>query len=134
MKINVLIFTGYGISCMSYKVQNLLINNKLCFPYNRIISEEKLKEIQLSAKNILDNFPKDDINRDCIVRLIEHCDNLDRIFYFRNYSTNTLESFTIAEVDTSRPWKIENYDGAEYIQYLDYEVKHKDINYCDYKE
>ena len=129
----VIIFNGYGLSCMSYKVQNLLINNKLCFPYNRIISEEKLKEIQFSAKNVLDNS-YDEINENCIIRLIEHCDKLDRNFYFKSTYNNTLEPFTIVEVDTSRPWKIENYDGSEHIQYLDYEVKHKDINYCDYKD
>ena len=133
MKINILIFTGYGLSCVSKKIQNLLINKDLSFPFNRIISEEKLKEIQSKAKNVLDNS-YDEINESCIIRLIEHCDKLDRNFYFKSIYNNTLEPFTIVEVDTSRPWKIENYDGAEYIQYLDYEIKYKDINYCDYKE
>jgi hypothetical protein len=134
MKINVLIFTGYGASCLNKKVRKLLIDENLCFPYNRIISEDKLKQIQLSAQNVLDDFSKDDINKNQIIRLIEHCDKLDREFYYYNTSTNVIELISIVEVDTSRPWKIENYDGAEYIQYLDYEVKHKDINYCDYKE
>ena len=39
----------------------------------------------------------------------------------------------IVDVDTSRPWTIETYDGAEYIQYLDYNVVNKELNYCTYK-
>lgn len=39
-------------------------------------------------------------------------------------------SFTIQEVDTSRPWTIEEYDGAEYIKYLDgYELVDSECNY-----
>ena len=36
----------------------------------------------------------------------------------------------LVEVDTSRPWTILDYDGAEYIQYLDYNVIDKESNYC----
>ena len=39
---------------------------------------------------------------------------------------------SIQEVDNSRPWKIENYDGSEYIQYLDYKIIDENSNYCDY--
>lgn len=134
MKINVLVFNNYGSSYLSRKVKNLLIDKNLTFPYNRIISEEKLKEIQSVAKNVLDDFSKDNIDKNWILRFIEHCDKSDRVFYYYNTSINILEQFTILEVDTSRPWKIENYDGAEYVQYLDYVVINEDINYCDYKD
>jgi hypothetical protein len=40
---------------------------------------------------------------------------------------------TIIDVDVTRPWTIATYDGAEYIQYLDYVVVNEDINYCKYK-
>ena len=42
------------------------------------------------------------------------------------------ELYFIAEVDTSRPWTILEYDGSEYIQYLDYKVVDKDMNYCSF--
>ena len=41
--------------------------------------------------------------------------------------------FSINDVDISRPWRITDYDGAEYIQYLDYDVVNKEINYCELK-
>lgn len=42
------------------------------------------------------------------------------------------EMYFIAEVDTSRPWTILEYDGSEYIQYLDYKVINEDMNYCSF--
>lgn len=40
-------------------------------------------------------------------------------------------SAEIVEVDTSRPWTIEEYDGAEYIEYLDFDVVEPSYNYCE---
>ena len=40
----------------------------------------------------------------------------------------------LEEVDTSRPWTILDYDGAEYIQYLDFDVIDKESNYCKLKK
>ena len=37
----------------------------------------------------------------------------------------------IVDVDTSRPWSIETYDGAEYVQYLDFSYIDKNINFCE---
>lgn len=34
----------------------------------------------------------------------------------------------VVDVDISRPWCIETYDGAEYLQYLDYEPIHPEYN------
>lgn len=35
----------------------------------------------------------------------------------------------VVEVDTSKPWCIEDYDGSEYIKYIRYEVLNKELNY-----
>ena len=40
-------------------------------------------------------------------------------------------TLSIIDVDTSRPWSIEKYDGAEYVQYLDYDIIDKKINFCE---
>lgn len=133
MKVNVLIFTGYGMHCMPKNIQQILLDETLSFPYNRLINEKKLKEIRKKADVLLDYS--------CDISLYEQCKNskygliklAENTFYFNDFNTQRLCPFMIKEVDTSRPWKIEEYDGAEYIQYLDYEVKYKDINYCDYK-
>ena len=38
---------------------------------------------------------------------------------------------SIVEVDTSRNWTIQKYDGAEYVQYLDYTVINEAYGYCE---
>lgn len=40
----------------------------------------------------------------------------------------------LVDVDTSRPWTILDYDGAEYIQYLDFDVVDVESNYCKLKK
>ena len=54
----------------------------------------------------------------------------NRVTYLFNEDRVTCE---IVDVDTSRPWTITTYDGAEYIQYLDYDVIDEPLNYCEYK-
>lgn len=40
-------------------------------------------------------------------------------------------SISVVDVDISRKWTIEKYDGAEYIQYLDYRVVNEAMGYCE---
>ncbi|MBO5712035.1 MAG: hypothetical protein J6R47_04280 [Acholeplasmatales bacterium] len=40
----------------------------------------------------------------------------------------------LVDVDTSRPWTILEYDGSEYIQYLDFNVVDAESNYCKLKK
>ena len=40
----------------------------------------------------------------------------------------------LVDVDISRPWTILDYDGAEYIQYLDFDVVDAESNYCELKK
>ena len=134
MKVNVLIFNGYGAPVMSHKLCKLLINEKVSFPLNRIISEERLKEIKQKARDIIDYSRLKSLKEQCQEsenKVIRFTDNQ---FYFYNENSKYIHPFSIVEVDTSRPWKIEEYDGAEYIQYLDYIVINEEINYCDYKK
>lgn len=41
--------------------------------------------------------------------------------------------YYIFDVDTTRPWRITDYDGLEYVQYLDYIVIDEEFNYCELK-
>ncbi len=50
-----------------------------------------------------------------------------------NYPNNRYE-FTVEDVDTTRPWHFSEYDGSEFIEYLDYEVVDKEFNYCKLKD
>lgn len=39
---------------------------------------------------------------------------------------------SVGKVDTSRPWIIDEYDGAEEIKYLDeYKISNKELNYYE---
>lgn len=53
---------------------------------------------------------------------------LKRNRYFGNVEYSYL---TLSEVDTSRPWYIDDYDNAEFIQYADYKVINKELNYVE---
>ena len=46
---------------------------------------------------------------------------------------NDYQYVCIKEVDTSDYWTIEDYDNAEYIRYLKFEVINEDINYVRWK-
>ncbi|MEX3713510.1 hypothetical protein ABFV99_13995 [Cytobacillus horneckiae] len=35
----------------------------------------------------------------------------------------------IREVNTARPWLIDEYDAAEYVQYVDYEIVNPEFNF-----
>lgn len=39
----------------------------------------------------------------------------------------------IREVDISKYWTIEDYDNAEYIRYVSFEVVNKEVNYVQWK-
>lgn len=108
-KIKVLIFNNYGGNIIPSEVKNIM--NKSIFPKNR--TGEVIKYIESHYE------PITTIN--------------DATQY--NVETKTEQSyFCIETVDISRPWKIAEYDGAEYIQYLDIEIIDKELNYYDYKE
>lgn len=48
-----------------------------------------------------------------------------------NVTVNYWENLNVVEVDTSQLWSIQQYDGAESIYYLEYEVVREDINYIE---
>lgn len=66
-----------------------------------------------------------------IVKFIEQ--NGKFIDKHRNVYELANSFYSIEDVNTARPWTIAEYDGSEYIQYLDYEVIDKKINYCTLK-
>lgn len=48
-----------------------------------------------------------------------------------NVTVNYWENLKVVEVDTSQLWSIQQYDGAESVHYLEYEVVREDINYIE---
>ena len=83
---------------------------------------------ELKRKLAQSKFPKNRVGK--IIKYLEEPGEVllryDNGYWIKAYD----EVYFIAEVDTSRPWTILEYDGAEYIQYLDYDIIDKDMNYC----
>lgn len=57
-------------------------------------------------------------------------DVLGKRYYVWDKKYASLSNFSILEVDSSRPWTIEEYDGAEYVAYLDEKKMYdEELNY-----
>lgn len=51
-----------------------------------------------------------------------------------NSKKNNFSIYMIQDVDITRPWTIKQYDGSEYIEYLDYNIVDSELNYCENKK
>lgn len=96
----------------------------LCIDYGSHDFPNELKE-----KLRKSSFPQGRVN---IVDYIEK--NGKFMSKYRNVYKLSSVYFSIEDVDTTRPWRITDYDGSEYIQYLDYDIVNKELNYCKLKD
>ena len=123
----VLLFVGYGTPSGCKTINDLL--SEKTFPLNRV-DNDVINHIEQNAEEKKADETKSiyelcEESKSKIIKL----NNLYFCFGHRKGSGCTMQ---IVNVDVSRPWKIEEYDGAEYIQYLDYKVINQDINYCNF--
>ena len=132
----VLLFIDYGPSYPTEEMQKIM--DKYEFPYNRI--GEIVEYIENNSELVVD------ISASSLLKTKHHigklycslgdvygcCAETNKPSWFA--SVNPISSIQIADVDTTRPWCIDNYDGKEYIKYLDYNVVNEDINYCKWKD
>lgn len=68
-----------------------------------------------------------------IAYIEQHCDNGRGLMGGKDKWGHSWGLLIIEEVDTSRPWFIDEYDGAENIQYIDYDIVIPELNYCKFK-
>ena len=104
------------------------------------------KEFKVDYSNPLWRFDKDlisQIERKNWVLLEGYSDVIDentlycqeikdgmKYIYPIKDSMSNFNSFDIIDLDITRPWCIEEYDGSEYIKYLDdYKCISKELNY-----
>ena len=132
----VLLFIDYGPPYPTEEMQKIM--DKYEFPYNRI--GEIVEYIENNSELVVD------VSASSILKTKHHigklycsfgdvygcCAENNKPSWFG--SVNPISSMQIAEVDITRPWTIEEYDGKEYIRYLDVDVIHENINYCKLKE
>lgn len=86
------------------------------------ITKELLKEIKKYP------FPQ------CRVNIVSFIQKNGRLVDERRNVYELNGSFyEIKDVDTSRPWTIGEYDGSEYVQYMDYKMLDEKLNYGKFK-
>ena len=127
--VKILLFSGFGANTFSKEM--IKINEMYSFPVSRkelanFVEKTAIHKSSSVGSEALEDFLKD--NFECIV-----CIDNSKYFIY-NKKLKYISSLEIVEVDTSRPWTIEEYDGAEYIKYLDYEILDKELNYGKNKE
>ena len=126
----VIIFNGYGFVPVSDKIAEFM--NKSSFPLNRT-DKKLIKYIEENSKKVNMSTPSFSIVKE-LKQSKEKLIKVDKDQYYCYSNIKEVPcAIRIVEVDISRPWTIEDYDGAEYIQYLDYIIENKEINYCKYK-
>lgn len=132
----VLLFIGYEAEFPTKEMQKIM--DKSDFPYDRM--GEIIDFIEKNAE-IVNDFSASTLlgTKKSIGQL--YCANANvyacctyshkHSFFGTKYPVTTMQ---IADVDTTRPWCIDIYDGKEYIKYLDYDVVNEDINYCKWRD
>ena len=123
----ILIFHQGMFKFFNSKIQQLL--SQKTFPENRTGDIIKYIEDNTSVckdTNNIKDFCKNNPNN------FIHVQGDYYVSWDEIYKTTAL--FKIQDVDITRPWTIQEYDGSEYIQYLDYNIVNTDMNYCVYKD
>lgn len=87
----------------------------------------------------LDKKLKEEINKysfpQCRTSIVDYIKKNGRfVDEYRNVYELSNSFYSIEDVDISRPWRITDYDGSEYVQYLDYNIVDKELNYCELKD
>ena len=131
----VLLFIDYGPPYPTEEMQKIM--DKSEFPYNRMgeivdfIEKNAEKVVDYSAHSLLQT--KKNIGKFYLSNNIYAC--CERKYPISCFGTNyPVTTLAIVDVDITRPWTIDSYDGGEYIKYLDYDVVNEDINYCKWKD
>lgn len=70
----------------------------------------------------------------CRINIVDYIEkNGELVDKYRNVYKLANSFYSIEDVDISRPWRVTDYDGSEYVQYLDYVVIDEELNYCELK-
>lgn len=127
----VLLFTGFG-SCTKTS-EMIKIMNESKFPFNRVGKIVEFIEKTAIDKTGEDIFKtKEWLNED--LERIAACKEGNQVFYLIGNGDGQVSNLSIMNVDISRPWTIEEYDGSEYVKYLDGYSVVKELNYYNVKE
>lgn len=135
MKIKVLLFTGYGANTVTPAMKEIMLKYKgikMC-TCNELIEYVENSCVVYEDYNKIkyDEFTK--LIRSNYEKIVTFKTN-PNVYYVYDRENHYVSIFSIIEVDTTRPWTIEEYDGSESIKYLDDMVcVDKELNYWSVK-
>lgn len=114
----VVLFDGYGSQMLPTIIRERVEGQ----PFLKVRSEILVDFIKREKKHILNAITRDKVEQ---LKTGEYMRVEDRLYFMGSIY---LSHFTMYDVDTSKRWCIEEYDGAEYVEYLDYELVDKELN------
>lgn len=128
MNIEIVISKSFGVYEVPKQIKEKL-QAKTDIEY-RIALAKELKSIEdyrvlhadLTEDEMIKRLKNDILQSNIIARL----DN--NIYFKSSYFNNTIAHLSIVTVDTTIPWKINDYDGAESIKYLDLKLVNEKYN------
>ena len=122
----ILLFTGYGGYAATPRMKEILNKYKgIRGRTGEIVDYVENNHVVYDESQYFDAQRETKNNKELIVK-IKDC----YIVYDANLYG--IVPFSIVDVDTTRPWTIKEYDGAEYIQYLDEnKLIDKELNYYE---
>lgn len=118
--IEVLIFPGYGGANIPKEVTEII--KDIPFPQCRTGDViDYLKGLPIATGDLQGELDK--LEEGEILRLSE-----DRFAFGGSLYSSSAK---IVNVDNSKPWRISEYDGAEAVEYLNFRIIDRDMNYCE---
>jgi len=130
----ILLFTGYGGYAATPQMKKILNKYKgIRSRVGEIVDYVENNHILYHSSYFIEAEKELKNNRELIVKF-EDIQRYENRQSYSVYDANLygLSSFSIEEVDTTRPWTIEEYDGAEYIEYLDeHKLVDEELNYYE---
>lgn len=127
----VLLFTGHDADCGTPKMKEIMKKHKgvRCRVGEIIeyIDNNSLMFLHLNDECMKIAKGKMEVDNETIITSESYP---EKYYYKTNY--NYISSFSIVDVDTTRPWTIKEYDNAEYIKYLDEcKLADEELNYWE---
>jgi hypothetical protein len=109
----VLLFTRYGGCTATPQMKEILNKYKgIRGRIGEIVDYVENNHVVYDASQYFDAQKEAKNNKELIIKISD-------VYIVWNENISSTAPFSIVEVDTTRPWTIEEYDGAEYIEYLD---------------
>lgn len=131
----VLLFTGYSGYAATPQMRKIL--EKYDDIYSRIgeiVDYVENNHVVYDVSQYFEAEKELKNNKELIIKFEDNKkhDNYQKYAVYNNIKYSNLSTFSIVEVDTNRPWTIGEYDGAEYIEYLDKnKLVDKELNYYE---